>query len=392
MYIYIILVNDFTIIKIILLIIYVFYFQKMTGMRNKICFLCITFVTLLFTLYAGFNKNTFLGFAAFREKNVLKYIRVPGSVTNSIINISSLPVAETFSPLHFYGERSLLKYQWYFKPNKTKSFPLNYRFLQKPYCRFNTSLVILVMSLHHMTSQRQAIRDTWGSVSNSYSWPNSNQHFSIEVFFVLGINKNSSLNTAVAMEAAEKKDVIVAQFDDSYFNLTLKVLLAFKWTRDFCSTAKYVMKVDEDTYINIPKFVDLLHSQQMNNTLLGPYFFTSLVERMGKFAVSKSGFPASKYPPHLKGNAYVMPTDVSMKILAVSEYMPYVNIEDCEITGILAKIFNFRHIGFKPNQYYLTKAASSCELVTGSTIVSQQIFDKTFYNIWDRVKNNSLCR
>ena len=358
----------------------------------KICFLCITFVSLLFTLYAGCNKKTFLGIAAFREKKVLKYSRVPGSVTNSITNISCLPVPEAFSTLNFYGERSLLKYQWYFKPNKIKISPLNYSFIQKPYCRFNTSLVILVMSLHHMTSQRQAIRDTWGSVSNSYSWPNSNQHFSVEVFFVLGINKNSSLNTAVGMEAAEKKDVIVAQFDDSYFNLTLKVLLAFKWTRDFCSTAKYVMKVDEDTYINIPKFVDFLHSQQLDNTLLGPYFFTDLVARTGKHAVSKSGFPAPKYLPHLKGNAYVMPFDVSMKILAVSEYMPYVNIEDCEITGILAKIFNFRHIGFTSKQYNLYKAASSCELVTGSKLVSQQIFDKTFYNIWDRVKNNSLCR
>ena len=358
---------DLTIIKTLLAVIYVFYFQKMTGMKMKTCFLCITFVTLLFTLFVVFTENTFIG-----------YSRVPAS-------------EESFSMIHFYGERSLLKYQWYFKPNKTKISHLNYRFIQKPYCRFNTSLVILVMSLHNMTSQRQAIRDTWGSVSNSYSWPNSNQHFSIEVFFVLGINKNSSLNTEVAMEAAERMDVIVAQFDDSYFNLTLKVLLAFKWTRDFCSTAKYVMKVDEDTYINIPKFVDLLHSQQLNNTILGPYFFNDLVFRIGKYAVSKSNFPAPKYPPHLKGNAYVMPSDVSMKILAVSEYMPYVNIEDCAITGILAKIFNFRHIGFTRKQYHLYKAASSCELVTGSKIVSQQIFDKTFYNIWERVKNNSLC-
>ena len=333
----------------------------------KTCFLCITLVSLLFTLFVVFTANTSTA-----------YSRVTGS-------------AESFSRIHFYGHRSLLKYQWYFKPYETKLSPLDYRFIQKPYCRFNTSLVILVMSLHNMTSQRQAIRDTWGSVSNSYSWPNSNQHFSIEVFFVFGINKISSLNTAVAMEAAEKKDVIVAQFDDSYFNLTIKVLLAFKWTRDFCSTAKYVMKVDEDTYINIPKFVDLLHSQQMNNTILGPYFFTHSVARTGRHALPNSVFPAPKYPPHVKGNAYVMPIDVSMKILAVSEYMPYVHIEDCAITGILAKVFNFRHIGFTKNQYNIDIAASSCELVTGSKIVSQKIFDETFYDIWDRVKNNYLC-
>ncbi|XP_041362111.1 beta-1,3-galactosyltransferase 5-like [Gigantopelta aegis] len=248
------------------------------------------------------------------------------------------------------------------------------------------------MSLHHMTPQRQAIRDKWGSIFELEPLPGSSEYFPIEVFFVLGVSKNKTLNAAVAMEAEVKKDIIVAEFDDSYFNLTRKVLMAFKWVKEFCPTAKYVMKVDEDTYLNIPKFVALIQSLEWNNTLFGPYFFVDPVLRTGKYAISKTAFPAPKFPPHIKGNAYFMPIDVAMKILIVSEHMPYVSMEDVAITGVLAKIFNFRHFGSAKDQYYIHKAASTCELVTGSIIISQQIFVDTFYKIWDRVKNNSMCK
>ncbi|XP_041363246.1 beta-1,3-galactosyltransferase 1-like [Gigantopelta aegis] len=324
----------------------------------------------------------------------------PNEIRNSNnINISALPVPGAFSASQFYGNHTLMKYQWYFKPNTNKIFPLNYRFLKTPApteCTRGSTplLVIMVITLHNMTSQRQAIRDTWGSVSISNLGKSSSggdQLLPIKVFFVLGVSKNATGNVALAKEADAKKDIIVAEFDDSYFNLTLKVLMSFRWIREFCPAAKYVMKVDEDTYVNVPKLVALIGSRNWNNTIFGLFISNEDVGRTGKYNISKTAYPPSIFPPHVKGNAYFMPIDVAMKILAVSEYMPYVNIEDTAITGILAKLFNFRHIGFTRDQYYVYTPASPCELVVGSQIVSQQIYHKTFYQIWDRVKDNSLC-
>ncbi|XP_041362259.1 beta-1,3-galactosyltransferase 5-like [Gigantopelta aegis] len=252
-------------------------------------------------------------------------------------------------------------------------------------------LVILVMSLHHMTSQRQAIRDTWGSVSTLGTWPGTTEQFSIRLCFVLGLSKNDSLNMAVDKEAEKKGDLILVDIDDTYYNLTRKVLMGFKWIKEFCPIVKHVMKVDEDTYINIPQFIALINSRDWNNLIYGPYFPSARVERVGKSMVSEEAYPIAVYPPHVKGNMYCMSVTVAMEILAVSEYMPYVNMEDAYITGILAKIFDVRHAGLPGKQYDLFSAATPCELATGNKMVSQQIFNQTFYKIWFGLKDPSLC-
>ncbi|XP_041375760.1 beta-1,3-galactosyltransferase 5-like [Gigantopelta aegis] len=223
-----------------------------------------------------------------------------------------------------------------------------------------------------MTSQRECIRDTWGSVSTLGTWPGSKEHFSIKVLFVLGLSKNDSLNIAVSKEAEERGDMILAEFEDSYFNLTQKVLMGFKWIKEFCPTAKYVMKVDEDTYINIPKFVTLTNSRNWNNLVYGPYSFSGTVEREGKTRVSKEAYPIDVYPPHVKGNIYFMSTHTAMKILAVSEHMPYVNIEDAHITGILAKTLNIRHITLSLKEYDFYLPATPYELASGNKMGSSQ--------------------
>ena len=315
---------------------------------------------------------------------------------NTMINFTNLPVPEAFSQLNFYGNRQILKYQWYFKPRPEKVFSLNHAILQHSArscgAKERHQLVILVMSLHHMTSQRQAIRDTWGSVSTAGTWPMTRKTFSVKLFFVLGVSKNSSLNTAVALEAEVKGDLILVDFEESYYNLSRKVLMSFKWVSEFCYSAEYVMKVDEDTYLNIPEFMKILHSRKWDNQIYGPLFMHDVVFRVGKYMVPSNTYPIDVYPPHVKGNLYFMATDVAMKILSISEYMPYVSIEDAFITGILAKIFNIRHVGLPRNLYMLFATATSCQLARGDKIVSQKVFVQTLYMTWARIKNPSLCR
>ncbi|XP_041375749.1 beta-1,3-galactosyltransferase 5-like [Gigantopelta aegis] len=242
-----------------------------------------------------------------------------------------------------------------------------------------------------MTSQRQAIRDTWGSVSTLGTWPGTTEQFSIKLLFVLGASKTESLNIAVAIEAVEKGDLIMVDVDDNYYNLATKVLMGFKWIKEFCPIVKHVMKVDEDTYINIPQFVALINSRDWNNLIYGPYFPSAPVERDGKSMVSEEAYPIAVYPPHVKGNMYCMSATVAMEILAVSEYMPYVNMEDAYITGILAKILDVRHAGIPGELYNLHSAATPCELATGNKMVSQEIFKQTFYRTWAKVIDPSLC-
>ena len=44
-------------------------------------------------------------------------------------------------------------------------------------------------------------------------------------------------------------------FQDIYYNLTLKTVMGLKWSSIYCSQVKYVMKTDDDIFVNVP----LLH-------------------------------------------------------------------------------------------------------------------------------------
>ena len=61
-------------------------------------------------------------------------------------------------------------------------------------------------------------------------------------------------------------DIIRQEFLDTYDNLTLKTIKAFKWVIEFCPNARYIMKTDTDVFINTGKLVyyllDLSHSEK----------------------------------------------------------------------------------------------------------------------------------
>jgi hypothetical protein len=55
----------------------------------------------------------------------------------------------------------------------------------------------------------------------------------------------------VKQEDADFGDIIQFNFCESYRNLTLKTLMGFKWATEFCSNAHFIMKTDDDVYVNI---------------------------------------------------------------------------------------------------------------------------------------------
>ena len=50
-------------------------------------------------------------------------------------------------------------------------------------------------------------------------------------------------------------NALISAFQDTYHNLTLKTIMGLKWMSIFCPQAQYVLKTDDDIYVN----VDLLH-------------------------------------------------------------------------------------------------------------------------------------
>ncbi|NWI62714.1 B3GT4 galactosyltransferase, partial [Todus mexicanus] len=65
---------------------------------------------------------------------------------------------------------------------------------------------------------------------------------------------------ALEAEGRLRGDLIVGSFADTYGNLTLKTLLLLRWAAARCPRAPFVLKADDDVYVNLPALASHLAS------------------------------------------------------------------------------------------------------------------------------------
>ena len=133
---------------------------------------------------------------------------------------------------------------------------------------YDQDLVILVIIFSAVSNfqERQAIRDSWASDTDSL--PN------IKVIFLLGTisNLDNNLQTNVTRESDMYHDILQENFIDSYANLTVKSLMLLKWFSKSCKNVSYVLKTDDDVYINLKNLHALVTKNKNTNLLMGSLF------------------------------------------------------------------------------------------------------------------------
>lgn len=67
------------------------------------------------------------------------------------------------------------------------------------------------------------------------------------------------LQTRIQGESGTFEDIIQEGFVDSYNNLTIKSVYMLKWVHQYCSSAQFLMKSDDDIYLNLPALVEALN-------------------------------------------------------------------------------------------------------------------------------------
>ena len=104
-------------------------------------------------------------------------------------------------------------------------------------------LLIYVYSVSANFKQRTVKRNSWGQLNHT--------HISrTRIIFILGQPGNPSEQTGIQQESDQFGDIVQADFLDTYRNLTLKGFTALKWISSYCAQAKFVSKIDDDTFVN----------------------------------------------------------------------------------------------------------------------------------------------
>lgn len=176
-----------------------------------------------------------------------------------------------------------------------------------------------------------AIRQTWGHYSSRKD---------VAIAFLLGITEDAKLETALATEGALYGDIIRGRFFDSYNNLTLKTISMMEWVSDYCPKAKFVLKTDDDMFINIPKLLSFTERHLNDKKVI----YGRLAKRWkpirnpkSKYYVSTSQYRAPVFPDFTTGPAYLLPASLAGDLYKGSLDQTYLKLEDVFTTGVVAQ-------------------------------------------------------
>lgn len=144
-------------------------------------------------------------------------------------------------------------------------------------------------------------------------------------------------------------DIIRGNFVDSYNNLTLKTISALEWTHWHCPLAKFVLKTDDDMFINMPKLMEFIDTLREKRKIYGRRAekWIPVRNKRSKYFISKVQYGGKYFPVFTTGPAYLLTGDIVAELYAQSLATPYLKLEDVLMTGIVADLLGIERINVK---------------------------------------------
>lgn len=213
-------------------------------------------------------------------------------------------------------------------------------------------IVVLIHSAPDNFNKRQTIRETWGKFDSRSL-----------LLFLLGNVNSSTLQHKLYLENQINGDMVQGNFRDSYRNITYKHVMAFKWFVYECPKARFLLKTDDDVFVNLPLLFSILensslplHQQLQRNRLI----YCHMIERAkvkrsyrSKWRVAYAEYSGRYFPHSCPGFSILYSADSILPLYFEAQKLPYFWIDDVHITGTVASNLNMSITPF--DNMYLDK-------------------------------------
>lgn len=155
--------------------------------------------------------------------------------------------------------------------------------------------IIVVPSSPNNYDKRQAIRNTWGQDGNFF-----------KLVFLFGESDDVIFEEIIKHEYEKYKDIVQGNFQDTYKNLTYKHVMGLQWATQYCSNVKFVVKIDDDIFVNIEELKVLLdnYSSKADRDLIAcrvNHALNVIRNKYSKWFISKDEYEQDKYPQFCSG-------------------------------------------------------------------------------------------
>ena len=208
-------------------------------------------------------------------------------------------------------------------------------------CEYKYKLIILVQSYISDFNKRSIIRGTWGEdiiKKENYRW---------RLLFLVGKPKDWKEFQSLAFEAAFYKDILLINSS----KLTEKLQKGFQWASKYCEF-DYLLKADDDVFVNIPALFNYLDEPSTPKTELytGHVMWWSTVARSGEYEANNE-YKRDVYPRFCSGTGFVVSVDIVSRFESLFNVVPYLRIEDAQIGELALKsgIDSIDNINFRIN-------------------------------------------
>ncbi|XP_019725353.1 N-acetyllactosaminide beta-1,3-N-acetylglucosaminyltransferase 2-like [Hippocampus comes] len=271
-------------------------------------------------------------------------------------------------------------------------------------------LLLAVKSTHLNFKNRQAIRQTWGRVG----WVathrmNGGQRQEVGGYirrvFLIGkeYTRNSAWNVSELLQMEDQLygDILQWDFDDTFFNLTLKDVLFWKWFTHQCGQTRFVFKGDDDVFVNTPNLINYLHDQlekphadrTMNEFMVGDVIAAAFPNRVhqSKYFVPDS-FYEGLYPTYAGGGGVVYSGQLAKRLHKISGRVHLFPIDDVFVGMCMTRLnaHPTHHPGFLTFDF---RGDEEKELCAYHTILLVHKRNPTqLIELWDELsKTRSQC-
>ncbi|XP_060600922.1 beta-1,3-galactosyltransferase 5-like [Ruditapes philippinarum] len=195
-------------------------------------------------------------------------------------------------------------------------------------------VLIFILSAPNNFQRRNIIRKTWGN-PRFYS-----SYGTVKVMFLLGRTNNINVQNNIKGEFDSNGDILQGNFIDSYYNLSHKTVMGFKWLTERCRNAKYIIKTDDDIVINLYRvFQNVISYMSVNQYHVHcKRFMEPGVERnkSSKWYVEPHQFRGTeRYVPYCLGQYVMFLNDIVPHLYESASSTPFFWIDDVFSYGIV---------------------------------------------------------
>lgn len=282
-------------------------------------------------------------------------------------------------------------------------------------CRRNNSSFgldspMLIMAIKTQVGNfenRQAIRETWGR-SGLVKGESNKKGGLVRTVFLLGRQDSSTgphpdLKNLLELENQKYSDILQWDFRDTFFNLTLKDLLFWNWLQQYCPTAVFVFKGDDDVFVRTDALLDYLHKRWEEHNLwrvrtnetdndldlfVGDVINNAMPNRepSTKYYIPEH-FYKGRYPAYAGGGGVVYSGSLALRLKEVSERIRLFPIDDVYLGMCLDRLglSPIHHPGFLTFDLPESDRGNVCAY--RSVLLVHKRSPKQMLTLWKQLQN-----